>query len=109
MEKEKDMDTPELSLPSRTEALILSLLQNNKEMYGLEIIEASGNKLKRGTIYVTLHRMENKGFVESREESRSPSEGGIPRRLYKITGLGERAIAAYEGAMNIFGLHEAYI
>jgi DNA-binding PadR family transcriptional regulator len=35
-------------------------------MYGLKLIKASDERLKRGTVYVTLGRMEEKGFVRSR-------------------------------------------
>ncbi len=60
------------------------------EMFGLEMVEASDGELKRGTIYVTLQRMGDKGYIESREEQRIQPEIGIPRRKYSATGLGER-------------------
>ena len=82
-----------------TERLILELLcQSAHEMYGLELIEASGGKLKRGSIYVTLQRMAKKGLVESREEVRPAPEIGIARRMYKVTGFGQRVLRAYEMA-----------
>ena len=70
-----------------SERLILTLLTSRGACYGLELVEASGGKLKRGGIYVTLGRMEEKGLVKS-----AASEAG--RRLYKPTGLGERALLA---------------
>lgn len=100
-----NQDNKAFKIPSlsATEATMLELLiDGHKEMYGLEMIEASKGRLKRGTIYVTLQRMTEKGFVESREEARPSPEVGIPRRLYKITGLGERAIAAREAAYLAF-------
>ena len=82
-----------------TEQLILELLvTSGKAMFGLELIEASGGRLKRGTIYVTLQRMTKKGFVESREEARTAPEIGIPRRLYTASGLGIRVLRAYAAA-----------
>jgi len=80
-------------LPSRKEAVILELLASGGERYGLELVEASDGRLKRGTVYVTLGRMEDKGLVESRQEDR-PGESGLPRRLYRPTALGRRALAA---------------
>lgn len=74
------------------EALILSLLGPTKEMYGLEMVEASDGELKRGTVYVTLDRMEEKGFVESRQEARNAGAIGLPRRLYRITALGSTTL-----------------
>src|SRR5262249_49385819 len=92
---EPSRDPTRVPKMSETEALILGMLINGgKEMFGLEMIEASGGKLKRGTIYVTLQRMADKGFVESREEPRTNPEIGIPRRLYRATGLGQRIYAA---------------
>jgi hypothetical protein len=61
--------------------LILNLLAHGRELYGLQLIEASGGLLKRGTIYVILQRMEEAGLIESREEY-SPALG-LPRRLYR--------------------------
>jgi len=82
---------------SKKEALIFNImLRTRKEMFGLEMVERSNSLLRRGTIYVTLQRMEEKGLVESRQESRVAPEIGIPRRLYRITGLGERCIRDHE-------------
>ena len=55
--------------PAR-ESLLLDLLEH-RERFGLELVEASGGKVKRGSVYVTLARMETKGFVESRQEDRA--------------------------------------
>ena len=95
----QDTDLPRLS---RIEALVLALLIGKSELYGLEMIEHSGGRLKRGTIYVTLGRMQDKGLIESRKEPRPSPEVGIPRRLYSITGYGMRVLAAYEAAQEKF-------
>lgn len=78
-----------------TEALILELLAKDDEMYGLELVEASDGALKRGTVYVTLGRMEDKGFISSRLVAPPADEGGMPRRLYSPTAAGRRAFAAW--------------
>jgi DNA-binding PadR family transcriptional regulator len=70
-----------------SEQLILGLLAERGECYGLELVTASGNRVKRGGVYVTLGRMEQKGLVVS-----STGQGG--RRLYRLTALGERALLA---------------
>jgi DNA-binding PadR family transcriptional regulator len=80
---------------SATEALILELLRGN-EMYGLQLVQASGGALKRGTVYVTLGRMHEKGFVESQPEVRRADASGLPRRLYRPTGLGLRVLDAWD-------------
>jgi len=82
---------------SAVEMLILKMLiANNGEMYGLEMIAESGKRLKRGTIYVTLGRMEEKGFVESRKEDVRPGARGLPRRLYKPAAHGVRTLREWE-------------
>jgi PadR family transcriptional regulator, regulatory protein PadR len=85
-------------LPSRKEQLILELLIGGLEMYGLELVETSKGELKRGTVYVTLGRMEEKGLVTSRQEALPDGAIGLPRRLYAPTALGRRALAAVEAA-----------
>lgn len=82
---------------SAKEMLILNMLITGGELYGLQLVEESKGHLKRGTVYVTLDRMEDKGYVESRTESARPGEPGLPRRLYRATGFGLRvrdAVAA---------------
>src|SRR4249919_4199148 len=85
------------SLPPR-ETLILQLLVQDKEMYGLQLVAASKRRLKRGTVYVTLGRMEEKGYILSRLEDAPPDMGGLPRRLYEATPLGRRVLAAWSAA-----------
>lgn len=88
------MSLPQLSPKKR---LVLEMLVSNQEMYGLEMVDASKGQLKRGTVYVTLARMQDEGLVESRivEEDGLP---GPPRRFYRITGHGSRVLAAWHAA-----------
>jgi PadR family transcriptional regulator PadR len=82
------------TLPPK-EALILELLLQEKEMYGLQLVAASRKRLKRGTVYVTLGRMEEKGYIQSRLEPAPPDVGGLPRRVYEATAFGRRVLAAW--------------
>ena len=79
----------------RKERLILELLTGSGPMYGLQLVEQSQGALKRGTVYVTLGRMEAKGLVESEQEPPQPGAIGLPRRIYRPTGLGERVLRAW--------------
>lgn len=74
---------------SSNERVILSLLASHGASYGLQLVEASKARLKRGGIYVTLGSMEQKGLVTSDMQY----DG---RRVYQLTGLGHRALAAME-------------
>ena len=89
---------PKLLTLSTKESLILELLVERDELYGLQLVAASKRKLKRGTVYVTLGRMEEKGYITSRLEDAPPDMGGMPRRLYKATPLGRRVLAAWTSA-----------
>lgn len=82
---------------SEKEAVILRLLIQEEEQYGLQLVAASEGALKRGTVYVTLGRMEEKGYVTSRPEVRLPGAIGLPRRLYRPTERGRAVLAAWEG------------
>ena len=66
----------------RKERLILELLASEGPMYGLQLVEQSDGALKRGTVYVTLGRMEAKGLVES-------------QHVYRPTALGQRMLRAF--------------
>jgi len=55
----------------------------------------AGGELKRGTVYVTLNRMEDKGLVESELEKDGLNEVGLPRRLYKLSGHGARILRVW--------------
>ena len=80
---------------SLTESLVLELLRAGNR-YGLELVDASRGQLKRGSIYVTLSRMEAKGFVESWQEERPSGTQGMVRRLYRATEYGLKVHAAYQ-------------
>ena len=80
--------------PLGKEVLILDLLGRSKGMYGLELVAASEWELKRGTVYVTLGRMEQKGLVASRLDDTPPPSGGLPRRLYTATAIGREVHGA---------------
>jgi DNA-binding PadR family transcriptional regulator len=87
------MPTPQLPSMSRTESLVMDLLRG-RERYGLELVDASDGTLKRGSVYVILARMEEKGFVDSRQEERQGTSG-LPRRLYRATPYGRKVHGAF--------------
>jgi DNA-binding PadR family transcriptional regulator len=71
---------------SNKERLILNQLVSSGPKYGLQLVDESRGALKRGTVYVTLGRMEQKGLIESRHE---------PPRMYHATGHGRRVLDAW--------------
>jgi DNA-binding PadR family transcriptional regulator len=79
---------------SATERLILELLRGT-ELFGLQLVERSDGALKRGTVYVTLGRMQEKRYVESRTEPLQPGAIGLPRRWYRPTPYGLKVLDAW--------------
>ena len=83
--------------PTRAEMLVMQMLQNETGgMYGLEIVESSNGAIKRGSVYVLLGRLEEKGFVRAHKRTPDGKYPGLPRPIYKLTAEGMRVIAAAE-------------
>ena len=91
-----------LPILSATERRIIELLAAHDELFGLRMVELSEGGLKRGTVYVTLGRMQEKGYLESRQEPLPEGAIGLPRRLYRPTGLAMRILAAWKTAERIY-------
>ena len=88
---------------SNTEYAVLDLLRSGREMYGLEMVKSSDGGLKRGSVYVYLTRMSEKGYLKSRAEKNS-TDPGMPRRQYQITGLGQQVLKAVEAAKAVMAI-----
>ena len=92
---------------ARTERLILNRLRQHQE-FALRLADSSGGALKRGTVYITLQRMETKGYVESIVEPAIEGAMGRPRRWYRPSAFGLQVLGAWtlaERAMD--GVSEA--
>lgn len=78
--------------------LILQVLLDapENEVYGLEVVRASG--VAAGTSYAILRRLEDEGLLDGRWERLDPTEAGRPpRRYYRLNGEGRRvALSATE-------------
>jgi len=74
--------------------LIMRILYE-KPMHGYQLLEeiekrSEGcHKLEPGSIYTLLRRMEERGLLESKWER---GEGGLDRRVYKLTSKGVEAL-----------------
>lgn len=88
-------------LSSALEEDILTVLLG-RPLYGLQIskaIEDSSNglrKIKVGSLYPALRRLEKKGFVssywEGNDNNEGESRGGARRRYYRISTTGSRVL-----------------
>lgn len=72
--------------------LLLATLRLGDEAYGTSIMEelrtSVGRRVSRGSVYVTLDRMEEKGWIESSMSDPRPERGGRPRRVVRVTPEG---------------------
>jgi PadR family transcriptional regulator PadR len=72
--------------------VLLAVLQAGESAYGSAILhelqERSGRAVARGALYVTLDRLEAKGYLASRTDDATPARGGRPRRYYTVRSLG---------------------
>jgi PadR family transcriptional regulator, regulatory protein PadR len=83
--------------------ILLAVLQVGSDAHGRpvrETIEArTGIGLARGTVYVTLDRLERKGYLTSMFGDPTPERGGKAKRLFALTASGRRALAGAERAI----------
>lgn len=74
-----------------SEALVLSLLsQQSGGAFGSQLVHLSEGKVKRGSVYAVLGRLDSAGYVRAVEEAPT-EEYALPRTRYQITALGARA------------------
>lgn len=57
-----------------------------------EITARTGRRPSRGAVYITLDRLETKGLLDSALGDPLPQRGGRPRRAYRLTAAGKKAL-----------------
>jgi PadR family transcriptional regulator, regulatory protein PadR len=68
-----------------------------------EIAARTGVSLSRGTIYVTLHRLEQRALVQSRLGPPTAERGGKAKRVFAVTAAGKRELRASRAALRKLG------
>lgn len=96
---------------SEQEETILDMLCKGKKLYGLQMVEESKEKLKLGSIYVHLYKLENKQILFAEEDALRPNEYGKPRKLYSLTNYGKQLYECWvkyrQDTAEILALEEA--
>lgn len=81
---------------SAIDADLLTVLQYEHKLYGLQILEEVNNgrpvPLGFGSLYPALNRLEKKGLVTWKWGDEQDGSGGARRKYYEITGLGATVI-----------------
>jgi len=72
--------------------LLLAVMRLDAEAYGIrlmeELDERAGRSVSRGSVYVTLDRLEAKGWITSEMSESRPERGGRSRRIVSVTPEG---------------------
>ena len=71
--------------------LLLAAMRLGEDAYGVRLMEelehTVGRSVSRGSVYVTLDRMEGKGWIASEMSEARSERGGRPRRFRSIRQL----------------------
>lgn len=76
--------------------VLLALVRLGDEAYGIsvrdEIARRASRDLSVGSIYKTLLRLEEKGFIAARQGEPTPERGGRRKTHYSVLPPGDRAL-----------------
>jgi PadR family transcriptional regulator PadR len=67
-----------------------------------ELEEGLGRHVSRGSVYVTLDRLERKGLLRSSAGEAEPERGGHPKRYLAVTEKGAAALGEARDALASF-------
>jgi len=102
------------NLPSDFEQqVLLAVWRLGAEAYGAavrdELETRTGHDVAHGAVYVTLVRLEKKGYLRSSLSDPTPVRGGKAKRFFRITSEGIAGVRAIRSVMDSLwdGLPEA--
>ena len=76
--------------------VLLALMRLGEDAYGVPIAaaieESSGRQVSLGSVYLTLDRLEGKGFVRSQLGEATAVRGGRAKTYFRITGKGLKEV-----------------
>ena len=78
------------------EHLMLAILRLHPNAYGVSIRdlieERTGTRYSFGTIYAALDRLEEKGFIKSRQGEPTAERGGKAKLYFTVTAAGQTTL-----------------
>src|SRR5262249_33538027 len=78
------------------EQLVLDGVRSIQDAYAVPVQEhvekLYGKPVRFTSVYPSLDRLEEKGYISARKAGPTPERGNFPKRYYSITPLGERAL-----------------
>ena len=93
----------EIMLGELEQIVLLAVLRVGDAAYGVpvheEIVRLARRDLTLGTVYKTLSRLEEKGFVRSYEGSPTAQRGGRRTRCFAVTPAGRKSLESTIAAL----------
>jgi DNA-binding PadR family transcriptional regulator len=78
------------------QVVLLAVLRLGDDAYAVpildEIAQCTGRAVSRGSVYVTLDRLETKGYLRSRLGDPTAKRGGRAKRFYALRPRGVQAL-----------------
>lgn len=78
------------------QVVLLAVLRLGDTAYAVPVRSEIQTRIRRaasrGAVYITLDRLEEKGYLESWLADATPERGGRPRRYYRVKPAGVRAL-----------------
>lgn len=85
------------------QTVLLAVLRAGENAYAVSIREAieqrTGRNVSRGALYITLERLEEKGYLRSRLGGATAERGGRPKRFYRVQPSGVAALETSREAL----------
>ena len=86
--------------------VLLAILHIGEDAYGPLILgrlrQGTRRSVSRGSLYVTLDRLERKGMIESTPGEPEPDRGGRPKRYVSVTDRGVAALREARDSLTAF-------
>ncbi len=83
--------------------ILLSILRLGPEVYGVPIIkeieERTGRPVSQAAAYLTLRRLEEKGWIASRLGEPTPERGGRAKRYFSLSEVGKQRLSSARNAL----------
>jgi DNA-binding PadR family transcriptional regulator len=92
------------NLKQTEQIVMLAIMRKHPNAYGVsifeELSERAGIEPAMATIYLTLEKLEQKGFIKSRRGPATAERGGRAKMFFELTGRGQTALNASLNAID---------
>ena len=76
--------------------VLLAVIRIGDEAYGVRILDeaerCTSRTVSRGALYITLDRLEAKGYITSKLGEPTPARGGRAKRYVTVTAAGKKML-----------------